>query len=206
MHNTKFHTACENLEKAVNTLYDAVKDIVSQYGFIDTQEPRKDGTLRDRIFGYIYRGDILCEEYVYGIRVEDDVLEVLTVPISNTCRITMSPEDFTSEDAEWTPLRNSDILMTPTLQSIAESILQYTGKEEPYGFCLVPKEDIPEAEGRRFCRTGYASFFLFKTESDAKKYLHNKHIPEDLVDIVPVEDGDVEEPTFIDYEGNKIGI
>lgn len=201
----KLKNAAAAVDAAVNTLYETVKDIVnSNGGFIDTQVVKSDGHLRDRIYGYTYRGDVLCEEYVYGIRVVDDELQVLTVPVSDTFHIAMSPEDFTSEDAEWTPLRNSDIIMTPTLQSVAESILQYIGEDKPYGFCLVPKKDADEGVCCLLFDAGYMSFYLFKTEKDATGYLHGKHLPENLIDVVPVEKGDVEEPTFIDHEGNRI--
>lgn len=114
-----------NLDQMYNEVVAYVKEHQGEKGYIDCQ-PFQDKP-GDTIYAIIYeyfsgRGE---EKYVYGVRVEDDDLQVLLEDITQTWRVTYEPEDFTADDKEWMSVRWSDVYYIHTLFNIAECIEEY---------------------------------------------------------------------------------
>jgi len=113
----------------LSPMYEAVRDLVKENqgdkGYIDCQPSLG----CDIIYGMMYDDDYGAgtEQYVYGVRVIDDELEVLLEPIMRTYRVVYKDEDFMNSDNEnkWYSLRWSDVYYVPTIFNIAECIQEY---------------------------------------------------------------------------------
>lgn len=109
----------------LNPLYDEVVAYVAEKqgdkGYIDCQ-PSLNG---DIIYGIIYDefSGAGIEKYVYGVRVNENDLEVLLVGITRTYLETYADEDF--NNGIWESVRWSDVYYVPTLFNIAENIEEY---------------------------------------------------------------------------------
>lgn len=89
-------------------------------GYIDTQDSTLDIIYT---FNFDENGDAY-EARVYGVRVHDGDLEVLTEPIMRTYRVVYSDEDFRNSE-EWESVRWSEMPFQHTLLMIAEDIHEY---------------------------------------------------------------------------------
>lgn len=115
-----------NLEDLYRQVVGFVKDKQGEKGYIDCQPFQE--PISDTIYAIVYDGEYGngygIEHYVYGVRVKDGELEVLTEPITHTCHVIYEETDFSQSEA-WLLVKDGDVYYIPTLFSIAESIAQY---------------------------------------------------------------------------------
>ena len=113
-----------NLDELYRQVVGFVKDKQGEKGYIDCQPFQE--PIGDTIYAILHDGEYGygIEHYVYGVRVKEGELEVLTEPITHTCRVKYEENDFQESDA-WVSVKDGDVHYIPTLYSIAESIAQY---------------------------------------------------------------------------------
>lgn len=102
-----------------------VKDNQGERGYIDTQS--KNGN--DTIFAVLYDWDLeeTTEQYVYGVRVMYDCLEVALQPFEHAEDEIPEWTDEDFKETQWVSVseNSSDTYFRITLDSIAENIGQY---------------------------------------------------------------------------------
>lgn len=114
-----------DIEPMYKAVCQFVKDNQGEKGYIDCQP----SIGWDIIYGMMYDDSYGAgtEQFVYAVRYKDNDLEVLLEPVTHTWRLTYSPEDFNSKDAEdkWYSVKWSDVYYVPTIFNIAEFIEEY---------------------------------------------------------------------------------
>lgn len=110
-----------DLTPLYNEVVEYVKKHQGEKGYIDCQPSLN----CDIIYGIIYDefSGAGIEKYVYGVRVNENDLEVLLVDITRTYLETYADEDF--NNGTWESVRWSDVYYVPTLFNIAENIEEY---------------------------------------------------------------------------------
>lgn len=117
-----------NLDPLYDEVVAYVKEHQGEKGYIDTQSDEN-----DTIYCFVYQdfsgqGE---ERIVYGVRVEDDDLQICYEPFMRTYRVVYDDDVFQGRcedpdaNAEWESVRWSDVYYVPTIFSIAECIEEY---------------------------------------------------------------------------------
>lgn len=116
MFTNELKSVNESVIKLLDKVISYVKD---KGGFINTSEIDNDA-----IYSYRYDFDNgnVVEERVIAIMVEDDELFAALSPTS--CNILVDKKEDLDDD-DWFIVRNGEILIAPTILSIAESIECY---------------------------------------------------------------------------------
>ena len=119
----------------LNPLYEEVVAYVKEHqgekGYIDCQPYQEDSG--DIIYTFIYNEESAWgeERMVYGVRVEDNDLQICFEPYMRTYRTIYDDKTFKGEyedaeaNAEWWSVKWSDVYYIPTLFNIAECIEEY---------------------------------------------------------------------------------
>jgi hypothetical protein len=110
-----------NFKSLYDELASFVKEHQGEKGYIDCQPSKADeGYI---ITGFVYDDDFgfAIEQYVYGVRVKNNYLEVFLEPVASTYEVTCDDSDFTNE-GNWKDILLSDVYYIPTLLNIAQCI------------------------------------------------------------------------------------
>jgi len=106
-----------------NEVVEFVKEHQGEKGYIDCQPSIGWDIIYAIMYDDWYGSGV--EKFVYAVRVVNDDLEALVVPITSNFRTVYQPEDFTDSEADWQSVRWGDVYYVHTLLNIAEAIDEY---------------------------------------------------------------------------------
>ena len=112
-----------SFDELFNKTRDFILEHQGEKGYIDTSE-----NSADWIYGIGYDSELALEveQTVYGVRVKDNDIEVLMLPLKDNDGYNYYCENPAFEDNNcWDSVRWSEVYFVPTLIAIAENIWEY---------------------------------------------------------------------------------